>query len=595
MLTSALFSLLLLAGGALELGSSYQDFIRQGFNQARVSNLLLTEWVQREFREIELIQNALSRQLTAADFQRTTDADRSALETRLVRAMYGLPQAYDLILVDRHCQLVLSFKVSPGFDARERSYCKAMLANTRDDSFVSERFRTESGDDVVLVTHRVRGDDGQLIGLIGTAVRVEHFQSQLNRAVIGSRYDVLLLTDSHLQMLARQPMLPKLQVAPVEDEFARTMLQSRQPEANYPLTSPLDQRVRLHSTSKVEHLPLLVTVGVDRETLLAPWWAKLYLFLVSWMVMLLLIILATRRYLHNIQLGEALAIRSAAIDHAAEAIVIANGRGKVEYVNPAFTRMTGLAAEAVCNQRELGELLLGHHNEHRVALNLAISEGKNWRGELSNTHADGHNYYETVSVAPVRNPAGELIHVVAIKYDISASKKLQADLERLANTDELTGLHNRRLFLQRAQEEIARGQRWHRPLSLAMLDLDYFKRINDRYGHGFGDEVLCRFAASLQFNVRMEDVCGRLGGEEFAILLPDTDRYNAGLIMERVRVAVENIELDNPMGGEPVRFTVSIGISELYPGEETPTPLIARADASLYLAKQDGRNCVRSG
>lgn len=596
LLACVALSLLLLGLGTLELASSYHAFIKQGFNQARVTNLLLAEWVQHEFREIDLVQSSLAKQLTAADFASNGNSEaRSALETRMVRAMHGIPQAYDILLVNQHCQIVLSFKVSPGFDATERSYCKAMQANTRDDHFISERFHTMTGDDIVLSTQRVRGDDGKVIGLIGTAVRVEQFQTQLNRAMIGTRYDVLAFADRSLQLLARQPMLAQLPATPIDDPYARAMLQARQASASYLLTSPRDGRIRLHVTSRVENMPILVSVGIDKATLLVPWWSKLYLFAASWLVMLLLIIYATRRYLHSVRLSEALAIRSAAIDHAAEAIAIANGHGTVEYINPAFSKMTGLSSAEVCGVKQLDALLLGHQPEQMAALALAIHDGQHWRGELASNHRNGQQYFETISVAPVRNSSNQLIHIVAIKYDISAAKKLQADLERLANTDELTSIYNRRQFLQRAQEEIARGQRWHRPLSLAMLDLDYFKRINDRYGHGFGDDVLRRFASCIQFNVRMEDVCGRLGGEEFAILLPDTDRYNASLIMERLRKAVADITLDSPLGGEAVHFTVSIGISELYPGEETPTPLIARADAALYLAKQEGRNCVRTG
>ncbi|MFD2447399.1 diguanylate cyclase [Vogesella fluminis] len=508
--------------------------------------------------------------------------------------MQGMPQAYDLILVDRDCKLVLSFKVSPGFDASERSYCKAMRDNSRDDRFVSERFRTITGDDVVLATQRVRGDDGKVIGLIGSAVRVEHFQAQINRAMIGNRHDVLVFADKQRQLLARQPMLPKLPAQPVPDAAAEAMIRNRQSEAQYEMTSTFDGRRRLHVTHQVEHLPLIVSVGIDKDTLLAPWWSKLALFLASWLVMVLLIVYAIRRYLHSVALSEALSIRGAAVDHAAEAIAIADGNGVVQYINPAFSSMTGYRLDEVRGQRQLVQLLLEQQPELQEQLLQTIHDGKHWRSELSSTRRDGHSCVETVSVTPVHDQYKQLRHIVAIKYDISAAKKLQADLERLANTDELTGLYNRRQFLQRAQEEIARGQRWQRPLSLAMLDLDFFKRLNDRFGHGFGDEVLRRFASCIQFNVRLEDVCGRLGGEEFAILLPDTDRYNAGLIMQRVREAVEQIRLDNPLGGEAVRFTVSIGISELYPGEETPTPLIARADAALYLAKQEGRNCVRT-
>ena len=596
LLLSAALCLLLLGLGALELASSYRSALKQGYNQARVTNLLLAEWIQREFREIDLIQGALARHLGTADFAATTGSpERRELETRLVRAMQGMPQTYDLILVDRHCKLVLSFKVSPGFDASERSYCKAMLANNRDDRFVSERFRTTAGDDVVLATQRVRGDDGKVIGLIGSAVRVEHFQAQINRAMVGNRYDVLLFADKQRQLLARQPMLPQLPAQPLPDAQAEAMIRTQQSEAQYEAVSVIDGRHRLHVTRQIEHLPVIVSVGIDKETLLEPWWSKLVLFLASWGVMVLLIVYATRRYLHNVALSEALSMRSAAIDYAAEAIAIADGNGVVQYINPAFSRMNGYRLDEVRGQRQLVPLLLEQQPELQEQLALAVHDGKPWRGEVSSTHRDGRTCIETVSVVPVRDAHKQLTHIVAIKYDISAAKKLQADLERLANTDELTGLYNRRQFLQRAQEEIARGQRWQRPLSLAMLDLDFFKHINDRFGHGFGDEVLRRFAASIQLNVRLEDVCGRLGGEEFAILLPDTDRYNAGLIMERVREAVAQLALDNPRGGEAVRFTVSIGISELYPGEETPTPLIARADAALYLAKQEGRNCVRTG
>lgn len=596
LLLSTALCLLLLGLGALELASSYRSALKQGYNQARVTNLLLAEWIQREFREIDLIQSTLARQLGAADFATASDSPaRSALEQRLVRAMQGMPQTYDLILVDRHCKLVLSFKVSPGFDASERSYCKAMLANNRDDRFVSERFHTVAGDDVVLATQRVRGDDGKVIGLIGSAVRVEHFQAQINRAMVGNRYDVLFFADEQRQLLARQPMLPQLPAQPLPDPQAEAMIRNQQSEAQYEATSALDGRRRLHVTRQIEFLPVIVSVGIDKDTLLEPWWSKLVLFLASWVVMVLLVVYATRRYLQNVALSEALSIRSAAIDYAAEAIAIADGNGVVQYINPAFASMTGHRLDEVRGRSRLAELLLEQQPELQEQLAQAIHDGQPWRGELSSLRPDGHRCVETVSVVPVRDAHKQLIHIVAIKYDISAAKQLQADLERLANTDELTGLYNRRQFLQRAQEEIARGQRWQRPLSLAMLDLDFFKHINDRFGHGFGDEVLRRFASCIQFNVRLEDVCGRLGGEEFAILLPDTDRYNAGLMMERVREAVEQLRLDNPLGGEAVRFTVSIGISELYPGEETPTPLIARADAALYLAKQEGRNCVRTG
>ena len=591
-----LISLLLLLSAIAELWTSYQTSMQQGYTQARMVSLLFAEWMRQDFREVELLQNMVAEQLEEKDFQLHQDnGDRTALESRLVRAMRGVPQAYDMVLVDSNCQLVLSFKVSPGFDARERSYCKAMLSPSKEDRFVSERFRGASGDLVVMATQRVRGVDGRIVGLLGTVIRTSHFQQLIDRTLIGGHYDVMAFADTRLQLLARQPLLSPMPLTPIDDANARAMLQRGESEASYEYTSLLDDRTRLHSIRKVDRLPLVVSVGVDKSTLLAPWRSKVWLMLGGWLLCSLLLAIGVRRYLRNAELTDALATRSVAIDHAAEAIIIANGKGQIEYVNPAFVQMTGYSSKEVCGVRKLDELLLGEHPQFKSELQHSIMSGDTWRGELSSHNRDGKLYFETISVAPVMSGEGRLLRMVAIKHDVSDAKKLQADLIRLANTDELTGLYNRRQFMQRCTEEIARGQRWERPLSLAMLDLDHFKLLNDRYGHAFGDEVLRTFANCCQSSVRIEDVCGRLGGEEFAILLPDTDRYTATQIMERVRHAVAELQLANPQGGEPVQFTVSIGISELYPGDATATPMMARADASLYLAKQEGRNQVRAG
>jgi diguanylate cyclase (GGDEF)-like protein/PAS domain S-box-containing protein len=592
----ALISLLLLISAAAELWTSYQSTLAQGENQVRMESLLFAEWIRQDFREIELLQNMVAEQLEEKDFELDPQsADRTALESRLVRAMRGVPQAYDMILVDRNCQLVLSFKVSPGFDARERSYCKAMQSPGKEDRYVSERFQGASGDLVVMATQRVRGVDGRVIGLLGTVIRTSHFQQLIDRTLIGGFHDVMAFTDTRLQLLARQPMLSSMPERPIDDPDARKMLQRGDSEASYEFSTATDGRTRLHSLRKVDRLPLLVSVGIDKATLLAPWRNKALLMLAGWLACSILLTLGVRRYLRNSELTDALATRSVAIDHAAEAIIIANGKGHVEYVNPAFVEMTGYRSEEICGQRKLDDLLLGEHPQYKPALQQAIMGGETWRGELSSHNRDGQLYFENISVAPVMSAEGRLLRMVAIKHDVSDAKKLQADLIRLANTDELTGLYNRRQFMQRCTEEIARGQRWERPLSLAMLDLDHFKLLNDRYGHAFGDEVLRTFANCCQSSVRIEDVCGRLGGEEFAILLPDTDRYTATQIMERVRQAVSELQLDSSQNGEPVHFTVSIGISELYPGDATATPMMARADAALYLAKQEGRNQVRAG
>lgn len=165
-----------------------------------------------------------------------------------------------------------------------------------------------------------------------------------------------------------------------------------------------------------------------------------------------------------------------------------------------------------------------------------------------------------------------------------------ADLRRMATTDLLTGLPNRADFFDHATDELRRTVRFDRPPVLLMMDLDRFKRINDQYGHGAGDEALRAFAGVLRKVMREVDMLGRVGGEEFAAMLPETDLEGGLLAAERLRAAVEAIEVSLP-GSELLTFTVSIGVARPKPDEPLDR-LMARADAALYAAKANGRNRV---
>lgn len=172
-------------------------------------------------------------------------------------------------------------------------------------------------------------------------------------------------------------------------------------------------------------------------------------------------------------------------------------------------------------------------------------------------------------------------------------KHLNDELTRahiLSLTDELTDLPNRRAFLRRLEDEVARVQRYGYPLSLALIDMDSFKSINDRYGHGAGDEVLRSFAANMLSVFRHHDMVARYGGEEFAVLLPNTDRNGAQRALEKVkkRTSESSYRFDGKTMAMP---TFSAGISLYKPGE-TPGNLIERADKALYQAKRMGRNRI---
>ncbi|MBL8670683.1 MAG: diguanylate cyclase [Alphaproteobacteria bacterium] len=171
------------------------------------------------------------------------------------------------------------------------------------------------------------------------------------------------------------------------------------------------------------------------------------------------------------------------------------------------------------------------------------------------------------------------------------NKKLRDELERLATTDPLTGASNRRAFMDASDLEIKRARRYGGTLAVVMADIDYFKRINDTFGHAAGDQALKAIVRTFRGSLRPMDVLGRLGGEEFAILLPGVDAQAALRTAERLRSLVKAIVVTAEDNRE-VRFTVSFGVAMLEPGEETIEQALRRSDAGLYAAKAAGRDCV---
>jgi two-component system, cell cycle response regulator len=170
---------------------------------------------------------------------------------------------------------------------------------------------------------------------------------------------------------------------------------------------------------------------------------------------------------------------------------------------------------------------------------------------------------------------------------------LEHRILELANTDALTGLLNRRAFMERLEQETARSRRDQTPLSFILTDIDHFKKVNDTYGHQAGDLVLRRFSKTLSASMRPYDFIGRYGGEEFVVCLSGADEREARSAAERMRRQIEEVEIALPDGLQPIRITASFGISSYAPEPgETMDLLIKRADDALYRAKDEGRNRV---
>ena len=290
-----------------------------------------------------------------------------------------------------------------------------------------------------------------------------------------------------------------------------------------------------------------------------------------------------------------LQVLSRAVQQTASSVVITDTDAQVEYVNPSFVSVTGYSSEEVIG-RNAGILKSGLTPQKTYQeLWRALEEGKEWRGEFVNRRKNGELFWELAVISPIRDRSEQVTHYMAVKEDISDRKKMEAELKRLTTTDPLTGTLNRRHLNKVGEQELARARRYRRPLAMLMLDIDNFKEINDRYGHSAGDVVLQEVASILGENLRNVDHLARYGGDEFTIILTETNTSQARLVAERVRSNIAS-QISRHQDQE-MQLSISMGVAGIESDSEEMAldfaGLIQLADKALYQAKQAGRNCVR--
>ncbi len=218
-----------------------------------------------------------------------------------------------------------------------------------------------------------------------------------------------------------------------------------------------------------------------------------------------------------------------------------------------------------------------------------LKVGKPYRTQFEMKKVDGSKIWIDISGAAISYDKHLSLWLL---NDISKQKTLEDELKHKVNHDYLTGLNSRDWFMNQALIELNRANRFSSPLSLLMLDIDFFKTVNDTHGHQVGDIALKSVADIAKSTLRDFDICARLGGEEFAVLLPETNKSQAYEIAERLRLAIENSKVPLPSGGLPLTMTISIGVSSMTSKDDNIDVLISKADKALYEAKKAGRNKV---
>ncbi|MCW8891536.1 MAG: sensor domain-containing diguanylate cyclase, partial [Sedimenticola sp.] len=211
-----------------------------------------------------------------------------------------------------------------------------------------------------------------------------------------------------------------------------------------------------------------------------------------------------------------------------------------------------------------------------------ITQGKVWHGEMQNRTKSGQDYWVNIVITPELDSENNITGYTQISQNITNQKII----ETISNTDTLTHLYNRRRIDELLAEQVELFERYQRPFSIILLDLDHFKQVNDTYGHQKGDAVLICIASCLQEHTRRVDFVGRWGGEEFLVICPMTEASNAEILAEHLRSLIGQAE--SPTG---TSLSASFGVAQCQDGESVHK-LIGRADSALYEAKDQGRNCV---
>ncbi|WP_313756178.1 diguanylate cyclase [Tissierella sp.] len=283
----------------------------------------------------------------------------------------------------------------------------------------------------------------------------------------------------------------------------------------------------------------------------------------------------------------------AAIDQAAVSIIMTDIDGNIQYCNPAFEQTTGYSFEEVIGQNP--RILKSGLISDEVFKDMweTIIGGQNWKGDLINKKKDGTIYYEEARITPIIDNEGKIVNFLGVKQDVSRRKYLEEKLKQTSIRDPLTNLYNRGYIFERLSQCLEIFKRNGEGFSLAIIDMDFFKDINDTYGHQAGDYVLKEFSEILTSGIRVYDIAGRYGGEEFILILHGIRKKTSAKIIKRILEEVRNSTF--AYEDKEIKITFSCGICdvlEIDKGNLSIESLVCKADKRLYDAKNTGRNKI---
>lgn len=509
-----------------------------------------------------------------------------AMHPVLKRTTAELSQIDGIVVIDRRGGVISGSATSPPppVNLADRTYFKAALADRSGGLHIGVPLRNRITANWILPMARaLRGADGQVVAVVGASLSIDYFREVLG-ATLPAGGRIQLLRDDGIVMLRE----------PAEDDAIGRDVAGR---PLFRATAEGDRGVvRLTDDAGIERLvafqrlagyPLLITTGVLTDTVLRDWrltsavMLGTALALGSLIVFLAWLLLrgADRLIDQDTVLTEATRLLNATLAHMGQGVVVVDGGDRVVLANRRLPALLGLPDRLVQPGAPLDGLAAAAGLEPEVFAGAAGPE-------VERRLDDGR----WIALQIDAMPGGRLVTLVD---DISGRKAIEAELRQLVTSDPLTRLPNRRAFFERAAKVQAAMAASGSPAAVALVDVDHFKRLNDAHGHLVGDRALCAVADCMRLSVYDGDMVARIGGEEFAVLMPACPLAEAERTLERLRARVEDLAVpvgDDSADGGIIRCTVSIGLAMLGPAGADMA--LAAADRALYRAKSAGRNRV---
>lgn len=603
----------ILAVALLTLGGAtgFNLYLERARTESREQHRLLTQ--------AQVIQENLEQNLTAvsrvlADLRKDTPHGKASpgLGERLKLLTDAMPGVRTLLLLDEVGTVSASTRPElEGKNFAYRDYFKTARQNPDPDMlFVSAPFQTALGVYGVNVARTIPGPHGEFAGIIVATLDPAYFRTLMNSVLYAPDMWVAIAHGDGLQvaMVPERDGQVGKNLAQPGSFFTRHRDSGK--ETNI-LTGVVyatgeERMMALRSiqpTKLRQDKPLVVAVGRDLNVVYAGWrhdleiQGGLFGLITFGSTLGLYAYQRRQREFARKELEAARALAQSEwklktiIETEPECVKVLAADGTLLQMNRAGLQMIEAESDKQVIGHKLTDIVTPEYRDAFVRLNEKVNQGESGTLEFEIVGLKGtHRWLDTHAV-PMRDANEQITGLLGVTRDITARKQADRELKQLAQTDFLTNLANRRHFMELAEQELSRTLRYGGPLSVLMMDLDHFKNINDTYGHTIGDLVLQKFGGLVRQTLRDVDAVGRVGGEEFAIVLPQTDAEHALEVAERLcrLTADTEVALDQ---GRPLHFTVSVGVTTLAGSGNNIDTLLSQADQALYEAKNSGRNRV---